>query len=58
MFFQQFIGCNGTSPSFYNILVTTNWLAAIIYYAPTIFSQLGLDGNTVCLLQPLVSGDF
>lgn len=31
---------------------------AMIYYAPTIFAQLGLDGNTVCGVYPRFGGLF
>lgn len=57
MFFQQFMGCNGKtylvdSPSHLSHLTPI----AIIYYAPTIFAQLGLDGNTTSLLATGVYG--
>jgi hypothetical protein len=59
MFFQQFIGCNvcsplHSSPGLASKLTYT--YQAIIYYAPTIFSQLGLSGKTTGLLATGVYG--
>lgn len=62
---QQFIGCNGKHQEYLRDLASRDetrsdafspLCAAIIYYAPTIFAQLGLDPNTSSLLATGVYG--
>lgn len=48
---QQWTGINGAS-----CLLSSTLTSAIIYYAPTIFQQLGLTGNTSSLLATGVVG--
>lgn len=55
MFFQQFMGCNGTYHHSNPNQTSSNFLA-MIYYAPTIFAQLGLNSNTTSLLATGVYG--
>lgn len=54
MFFQQFMGCNGKYFDTF-FAIKTN-ISAMIYYAPTIFGQLGMSGNTTSLLATGVYG--
>lgn len=58
MFFQQWTGINGTcTASRMPIYETiTDDCIAVLYYAPSIFGQLGLTGNTTSLLATGVVG--
>ena len=54
--FQQWSGINGECKQHAECVSVANQSSAIFYYAPTIFKEIGLTGNTTSLLATGVVG--